>query len=230
MSLINNPKVKRNKEVIEDYHKGVMAGSPIAGILANVYMDDVDKAMKHNKYRYIRYADDTLVVGKEGFDFFNKQIEKLNVILNPTKTEVMTIKDGITFLGFTYKGKTIDISSKALAKMKSRLKRRAKWYRQWMLRRRVAKEVTLKDYIKKLNNKFYSDQDDSVNWSRWYLPNINVTKSIEFLDSYFIDCIRYLDSGTWHKGKKFYRLSYDDIKALGYRSLVNEYYKIKRGK
>jgi len=58
------------------------------------------------------------------------------------------------------------------------------------------------------------------------MPNINTIKSIGYLDSYFISCIRYLDSGTWHRGKHYYRLSYKDIKRLGFKSLVEEYYRI----
>ena len=228
MSLLTEPKVRINGKLTEDYNKGVMAGSPIAGILANIYMHEVDVMMKKKRFKYIRYADDTLIIGQEALDFFKEQIEKLDIVFNPKKTKVMSISTGITFLGFEFTGRIIDISKEAKAKMKSRFKRRAKWYRQWMLRKNVKKEVAIRDYIKKINFKLYSDQDDSINWSRWYLPNINTVDSIKFLDNYFVDCIRYLDSGTWTKGKKFYRLSYEEIKKLGFMSLVNEYYKIKK--
>ena len=69
-----------------------------------------------------------------------------------------------------------------------------------------------------------------MNWSRWYLPNINVTDSIKYLDDYFIQCIRYLYTGHWNKGDKHFVLSYDKIKELGFISLVNIYYKIKKAK
>jgi hypothetical protein len=225
MSLLEEERVKVNNKVVIDNHKGVMAGSPIAGILANIYMHEVDMLMYEKKYKYIRYADDTLIVGKEALDFFIKEIEKLGIKLNPKKMKEFNLKTG-----FKYVGRTIDISDKALQKMKSRFKRRAKWYIQWAKRKHVKKDVALKDYIKKINYKLYSDQDDSINWSRWYLPNINTIESLKYLDQYFVSCIRYLDSETWTKGKKFYRLSYDKIKELGYQSLVNEYYKIKKGK
>jgi hypothetical protein len=226
VNILSNPNVKINNKTVKDYNKGVMAGSPIAGILANIYMHDVDVEMLKNNYKYIRYADDTLIVGDEALEFFKKKIEELDIKLNPKKMQTMNLKTGIIFLGFKFTGKIIDISDEALAKMKSRFKRRAKWYRQWMLEKNVVKEVAIKDYIKKINFKLYSDQDDSINWSRWYMPNINTTKSIGYLDLYFINCIRYLDSGTWHRGKRYYRLSYKDIKRLGFKSLVEEYYRI----
>lgn len=228
MRLLREPRVliKDKPRIIEQ--KGVMAGSPIAGILANVFMHDVDEAMLKAKHRYIRYADDTLIVGEEAFKFFNEKIAELNVMLNPKKTKILNINTGITFLGFHHIGKTVDISPDALEKMKSRLIRRARWYRQWMLNNNVNKKVAIRDYIKKINRKLYSDSEDTINWSRWYLPNINTIDSIKYLDLYYVACIRYLNSGTWTRGKHFYSMSYDDMKALGYRSLVNEYYKLKR--
>jgi hypothetical protein len=226
MKLLREDQVIVNNKIQIDNNKGVMAGSPIAGILANVFVDNIDKLMLEKKYKYIRYADDTLIIGKEALDFFILEIEKLGINFNPKKMQVFNITTGLTFLGFKHINNTIDISDEARAKMKSRLKRRAKWYRQWMLRKNVKKEVAIKDYIKKLNFKIFTDQDDSINWSRWYFPNINTIKTIKYLEDYFINCIRYLDSGTWKEGKKYYRLSYEDIKNFGYRSLINEYYRI----
>lgn len=228
MKLLREQSVERKGKVIQIEQKGVMAGSPIAGILANIFMHTVDQKMYARKYRYIRYADDTLVVGDEALKFFQKEISKVGVTLNPKKMKTMTLREGITFLGFKHTGNITDMSDKALAKMKSRMKRRAKWYRKWMIKNNVPKYVAVRDYIRKLNRKIFSYQEDSINWSQWYLPNINTTESIHYLDRYFVNCIRYLDSGTWHRGKKYYNLSYKDIKKRGYRSLVNEYYKIRR--
>ena len=44
---------------------------------------------------------------------------------------------------------------------------------------------------------------------------------------YLLEYVRYLDSGRHYKGN--YRISYDDIKKMGYRSLKHEYY-ISRAK
>lgn len=41
--------------------------------------------------------------------------------------------------------------------------------------------------------------------------------------AYLLQYIRYLYSGRHYKGN--YLVTYEDIKALGYRSHVNEYYK-----
>ena len=112
--------------------------------------------------------------------------------------------------------------------MKSRMKRRAKWYRKWMIDNNVPKRAALKNYISGINKKFYSPNEDGVDWTQWYLPSINNIEALEYLDTYYVICIRYLDSGTWHRGKKFYNLQYKDIKKLGFKSLVNEYWRIQK--
>jgi hypothetical protein len=228
MQLLNESRVIINKKIVIENKKGVMAGSPIAGILANIFVHDIDKLMIKNNYKYIRYADDTLIVGNKALNFFVSEIEKKGIVFNPKKTEIFNINDGLTFLGFKHINKIIDISDDAKNKMKSRLKRRAKWYRQWMLSKNIKPDVAVRDYIKKINYKLFSDQEDSINWSKWYLPNINTIQSIKYLDQYFIRCIRYLYTGEWKETKKHYLISYETIKKLGFKSLVNIYYKINK--
>jgi hypothetical protein len=230
LALLKEDKVIDNGAIVINKQKGVMAGSPIAGILANIFVHDIDKLMLSNGYRYIRYADDTLIIGKEALSFFKKEIKKLGIVFNPKKEEIFNIKTGITFLGFKYTNDIIDISDEAKEKMKSRFKRRAKWYRQWMLRKNIKPEIAVKDYIKKINYKLFSDQEDSINWSRWYFPNINTLETIKYLDDYFVQAIRYLYTGEWHKNTRHYSLSYEKIKELGYKSLINTYFKIKKSK
>ena len=230
LTLLKEPRVKidGSNEVRVIDTKGVMAGTPIAGILANVYMHDVDLYMRKHKYKYIRYADDTLIVGDKALHAFQEQLKSLNITFNPKKEETFTIASGITFLGFTYQGRTIRVSDEARDKMKSRMKRRAKWYRKWMIDNNVPKRAALKNYISGINKKFYSPNEDGVDWTQWYLPSINNIEALEYLDTYYVICIRYLDSGTWHRGKKFYNLQYKDIKKLGFKSLVNEYWRIQK--
>ena len=79
------------------------------------------------------------------------------------------------------------------------------------------------------NRKFYDDRkENGFTWSRWYFPVITDVSDLKEIDAYLIENIRYLSSGRYYKGN--YRVRYEDIKKLGFRSLVNEYYKyIKSG-
>jgi len=69
--------------------------------------------------------------------------------------------------------------------------------------------------------------DENIfNWERWYFPIITTTKSLEEIDHYFQEYVRFLNSGRHYKGN--YKISYEDIKKLGYKSLVHEYYQWKK--
>ena len=62
-----------------------------------------------------------------------------------------------------------------------------------------------------------------MTWSLWFFPVINTVESLQLIDSYAQDCLRFILSGTRTKAR--YNVRYEELKALGYRSLVNEYYR-----
>lgn len=57
-------------------------------------------------------------------------------------------------------------------------------------------------------------------------PVINTHKTLAEIDYYMQDCIRYIATEKRNNGRFKYR--YADMKKLGYRSLVHEYYLLKR--
>ena len=75
--------------------------------------------------------------------------------------------------------------------------------------------------------KFYDDEEErNFNWSRWFFPVLTTDRGLRELDRYFAECLRYIKSGRHYKGN--YSVTYEKLKSLGYRSLVNEYYKFKK--
>ena len=66
-----------------------------------------------------------------------------------------------------------------------------------------------------------SPEDNELSWSFWFFSMINTDKSLHEIDLYAQDCLRFLISGTRTKAR--YNIRYDDLKALGYKSLVHHY-------
>jgi len=113
-------------------------------------------------------------------------------------------------------------------KLKAKIRRKAHSLYRWRTKKDVPFEKTAKVMIRVFNRKFYDDTDDNkFTWSRWFFPVLTTDEGLKEMDAYLIQYIRYLYSGRHYKGN--YRITYDEIKALGYRSLVNEYYKNQRG-
>lgn len=78
----------------------------------------------------------------------------------------------------------------------------------------------------RLNWRAFEAFDDFVEreltWSRWYFPVINYANGLQTLDHYLQQSVRVLATGKHSKAN--YRITYNLMKQLGYRSLVHEYY------
>ena len=80
-------------------------------------------------------------------------------------------------------------------------------------------------FIRVFNRKLLESPEGSeLSWSYWFFSVINTADSLQEIDAYAQDCLRFLVSGKRTKGR--YDVRYEDLKKLGYRSLVNAYYKM----
>ncbi len=90
-------------------NKGIPLGNLTSQFFANVYLDELDKFVKHKlriKY-YIRYVDDFVILHqsrkmlykyKEKINHFLR--DKIDLKLHPEKSQVLKLEKGIGFLGF----------------------------------------------------------------------------------------------------------------------------------
>jgi dTDP-D-glucose 4,6-dehydratase len=71
--------------------------------------------------------------------------------------------------------------------------------------------------IKYFNRKFFdTNLDGMLTWSRWYFPVITATEGLKEIDHYMQQSIRVLSTGRHNKSN--YRITYEKIKALGWRA------------
>lgn len=231
--LLVNPYVIYNgKTIVEE--KGVMGGVPISAFLANLYLIEMDKYFYDNKIIYFRYADDILIFSKDKnelikyIEILKKYLVKYKLSVNPDKEEFYNPHDEIEFLGFSFKDGTIDLSSNTIKKIKGKIKRSARGIRRWMIRKDAKEEYALKAMNRKFNNKFYSAKDkNDLDWSRWFFPIINTTKSLKIIDNYLQENLRYIVCGRYNK-KNYERVPYTRLKECNYKPLVHEYYEYKK--
>lgn len=233
-NLLLRPEVQVNSDIVNIIEKGVMAGIPISGYLANIYMNDVDWIMYKKHIYYTRYADDVIILTnniEKDKKFFEEQLAPLNVTLNPKKVEQGLVKEGLVFLGFHIQNKEININQRSLDKMKTRIKRRSKWFNMWLSKNNVKREIAAKTFIKGMNGKFYAkDSEDQTCWMEWYGKIITTDVSLKEIDTYMAQYIRYILTGKQKGYKKNAEVPYEKLKELGFRPLVNEYWKAKKEK
>ena len=87
-------------------------------------------------------------------------------------------------------------------------------------------EESARILLKTFNRKYFDEaEEDRFTWSRWFFPVLTCTDGLAKLDAYLLSYVRFLKTGRHYKGN--YRVRYEEIKSLGYRSLVHEYYEWK---
>ena len=229
--LLQNPYVIYEGSVIEE-EKGIMAGVPISGFLANLYLMDLDIYFYERNIPYMRYSDDIIVFAKD-INEIEKYIECIKDRLAQGKLQINEEKEILTypgnkwiFLGFSYEKGVIDVSPVAYEKLKAKMRRKARGLSRWASKKNIEGIYAAKSFVKQFNAKLYDNPiGNELTWSRWYFPIINTDVTLKRIDRYMQDCIRFLAANSRTKSR--YNFRYEDIKALGYRSLVNEYYKAK---
>lgn len=228
LRLLQDDRALWQGEVIHE-KKGVMAGTPIAPFLANLYLMEMDAYFHRQGVCYARYSDDIIlfdaaeqmpahIAAYRGF------LEKYRLQTNPAKEQFTHPGEAWTFLGFSYDSGRIDISAVAVKKLMGKIRRAARSLRRWMLAKEADPERALRAFNKKFNRKFYAAQlGRELCWARWFFPLINSTDALHRIDSYMQECQRFLVTGR-HNKANYDKVPYETLKRCGYRPLVSAYY------
>ena len=215
--------------------RGVMAGTPTAPFLADVYLMELDRHFFESGVVYARYSDDIILFAPDRAELERHKAALLDFLaryrleVNPDKERLYAPDEPFEFLGFKCLGNSVDIAEATKRKMKGKIRRTARAIARWRHREGLDAGRAMKGLIRSFNNKFFEDGDpEALNWSRWFFPVINRTDGLREIDTYLQQYIRYL--GTGRHSKANYRVRYADLKALGYRSLVHEYYRYRDSK
>ena len=141
-------------ETIQATALGTPQGGPLSPLLANILLDDLDKELERRGHRFVRYADDLLILVKSrragervmrsATRFLTRQ---LKLAVNEHKSRVVPT-DECTYLGYTFRGTKLRWSDRAFedfryhlrrltgrswgVSMDYRLKKLAQYVRGWM--------------------------------------------------------------------------------------------------
>jgi len=118
--------------VVVDRHLGTPQGGPLSPLLANVLLDEVDKALEARSYCFARYADDCNVyvgskkAGERVMAYLRKLYTGLKLQINEAKSAVVSAF-GRKFLGYALwvaKGREVKckVAEKPLDNFKARIR------------------------------------------------------------------------------------------------------------
>ena len=212
--------------------RGAMAGTPTSPFFANIYLKEVDSYFTDREVIYARYSDDIIVFAENGEklaeyrDILYEFLRKYELSVNSKKEKISKPSESWEYLGMEYQNSQIDLSSNTKQKLKGKIRRKARALYRWKLRKNASDDQTMKVMIRIFNRKFFENVNPhDLTWSRWFFPVVTEKAGFKEIDAYLQQYIRYISTGR--HGKKNYQITYRTLKAMGYRSLVNEYYKFK---
>lgn len=230
--LLSEPRVLDKGRVINE-EKGIMAGTPLASFYANLYLRKLDSYFQSKGIPYARYSDDIIALAPdkdtalEYAEYIRGVLSENGLQLNPDKEAFYSPEQGFTFLGFSFQKGTIDIAPITIKKIKAKMHRKARALQRWRKRSGLSGEKAAAAFIRIFNRKLLEGPlDNELTWSYWFFPVINTSKSLKEIDNYAQDCIRFLVSGVHRKSR--FNVRYEDIKRLGYKNLVHNYYEFRK--
>ena len=229
--LLDRRALDRGRIIEEE--KGVMAGTPFAVFLANIYLREMDREFSEKGLLYARYSDDIIVFTdtaeerEEAEERIREILTERKLSLNPEK-EIRTDPGQMwTFLGISYENGTVDISPVSREKLKAKIRRKARNIRRWQVRKGARNDQAARAFLRAMNRKFFDcDVSSELTWTRWYFPLISTDRSLREIDRYMQYWARVLASGT-RSGKR-YGFRYTDLKEAGYVSLLHEWYRYRK--
>lgn len=108
--------------------QGTPQGGVISPWLANLVLDDLDKALESRGFRHVRYADDFVVLcttpeeAKIAKAFVEEVLGQLKLSLHETKTRLTDFREGFDFLGFRFRWFHLGIRVKSLDRFKDKVR------------------------------------------------------------------------------------------------------------
>lgn len=227
-ALLSEPEALENGlPVVEQ--KGIMAGTPIASFFANLFLADLDRHFERAGVPYRRYSDDIILFGSTPEEtaqhaaFVRDFLAENGLFLNPAKECFSSPEEGFTFLGFMVRGDTVDVAPVSVQKLKAKMRRKTRALARWRDKNGLEGEKAAKAFIRVFNRKLFENpQDSELTWTYWFFPVINTAASLNEIDRYAQECVRYLISGARTKAR--FTVRYERMKALGLKNLVHAYY------
>src|SRR5205085_2188789 len=189
--------------VVQERYEGTPQGGPLSPLLANVLLDEVDRALEKGGHAFARYADDCNVyvrskrAGERVMEHLRVLYAKLRLRVNEDKSAVARVWDR-KFLGYSFwvaKGREVKrrVAPKALDGFKERIRQITSRNGGWALEKVVGE---LRSYL--LGWKNYFRLADTPGVSR-------------ALDQWIARRLRMVKLKQWKRGRTAYR----EMRTLG---------------
>ena len=107
---------------------GTPQGGVISPLLANIALNGLDWQLHDAGFRFVRYADDFVVLGRsqaqvqQAHALVQTHLSRLGLTLSAEKTRLTRFREGFAFLGFVLTARTVTMRPKSVEKFKTKIR------------------------------------------------------------------------------------------------------------
>ena len=227
-------RVEVDGTVVDGGRKGVMAGTPLAPLLATLYLRELDEEIGRAA-TYARYSDDIAVLAPPG------ELEALERLVRARLAErgleVNEAKSGVAgpgqpwdFLGFRYHAGCVSLAPITTHKLKARATRLARRLLRWRERSGAAPDRALAAFVRRTNRRLFSVPEERAefSWATWFLPLLDRPDDLAALDAHVQREARYAATGRRTAAAR--RLfDYPSLVEAGHLPLVHAFWALQEG-
>jgi RNA-directed DNA polymerase len=118
----------REAGVFQPTRVGTPQGGVISPLLANIALNGLDWQLDAAGYRFVRYADDFVVLCRsqaqvmEAHGQVENHLRQVGLTLSAEKTKMTQFREGFAFLGFAISARTVTMRPKAVEKYKTKIR------------------------------------------------------------------------------------------------------------
>lgn len=221
-----------NRGDIEVEYLSLIPGVAVSSFFANYCLREIDEYFRENEIVYARYSDDILLFGRTAEELNNSvayiesALSRYGLCINGDKYVNYDItKEPIEFLGLKFEDSYIDISNESFKKMKHKIRVACREARRNVELRHKIPEKEIERVIHLFNYSWFKcfiEDSTKFGWGYYAFRFITTNKTIQQIDYYFRDMLRYIKTGKWNSGN-IKKMPDEKLRDLGYVSLTYMY-------
>ncbi len=233
--------------------RGIVQGGPLSTLLANVYLDVLDRALAARGACFVRFADDVLLLfrsraeAERALDWLRGFLHEALGLALGDKAAVRSFVEGFDFLGFYFQGGTKWVCERTVARFKAKVRALTRVGRC----RRDGRPVSVARVVKEINLRFGFVPDHAArargvrrhrfarrhNWPRYFVRHESgaaLRAQFRALDRFVRDRLRHYllhrrgAATDWsrleaHDRRECVRRTNNRLRKYGLRSLVEAF-------
>lgn len=230
-----DPRVECEGRVVDGGRKGVMAGTPLAPLLATLYLHELDREVAGTGATYARYSDDIVALvppeDRAGLEkLVRSRLAERGLEVNETKSGVAAPGEPWDFLGFRYEAGVIGLAPMTARKLRSRSSRLARALLRWRERTGATPDRALAAFLRRTNRRLHGvpGERSDFSWATWFLPMLDSPAGLQALDEHMQREARYAATGR-RTGRTRRMVPYDALVGAGHLPLVTAFWAMDEG-